>query len=283
MNLNIYYDNLLLSSSTFTPDVEATRTQQFYDLGLDSVSAHRNIGAVITFASNELTVLYEWQPSFIPEPEDTIDRPTDWMDAGTIHYKFIHGCRIQADTAGVARTVQVQYDGGINGPVLTVNHAGELVLPYSFPPFKARLLRLVPTDPNEWRLWGVQWEFDIEPDPADYWVTQTTSFGFAGYGHIRDFELAYATVNAGANLLMIVDGVSNTIAAALPSTGGNEVKSYFPAPPLKGKLFQLYLTGNQVQLYLKDCEFRMKQWGADQYAVLKPVGDESVTSGGARL
>jgi hypothetical protein len=278
--ISVYYDNFLLTGTTAAL-THVGRTQIPIDLGIDSATLHRNIGLVAVWSSTYGTELFEWQPSALLKPEDSLNRPTDWLDAGTMHYKFVHGCRITADTGGVTRTVQVQYDGGILGPVLSINHAGELALPYSFPPFKAHLMRLVPTDGLSWRLMGVEWEVDIEPEPTTYWVTQPTSFGMPGYLHIRDFQIAYASLSVAA-LSMIVDGVSYVL-AALPATGGVEVKKYFPAPPVKGKLWQLYGTGSSLQIYQVDCEFRVKSWAGGQYSSLKPFGDLSVTSGGAKL
>ncbi len=181
MNLYTYYNNFVSTGTTFTVPTSSTRIQKFFDYGSDSTVHHRNVAVAIIWNSNENAIVYEWQPSFILTPEDTGDRPTDWQDGGTLGYKFVHGCRITADTGGIPRTVQIQYDGGINGPVLTVNHNGQLTLPYSFVPFKAHFVRLLPTDSNLWRLWGVEWEVDAEPESTGYWVTQPTTFEMPGY------------------------------------------------------------------------------------------------------
>lgn len=280
LQIEVSYDNFMLDTPSWIPAFSPIRNQAVYDLGVDSVTLHRNMGLVVTCSSTDGVSLYEWQPSFLPSPEDTTDRPTDWMDQGTMHYKFIHGCRIRADTGGVARTVQVQYDGGINGPVLTVNHTLESVKPYTFVPFKARMMRLVPTDANQWRLWGVEWEIDIEPEPVNYWVTQPTTFSLSGYLHIRDFQFAYATASSGGVLTAVVDGVSYTLIASIP-VSASETKQYYPAPPIKGKLWQLYGTGTALQIYGKDCEMRVKGWGDQQYMIVRVIGDANVTSGGA--
>lgn len=291
MNVTTYYDNFLMASG-LTPVVTVPapldRDQQLIDLGLDSESLHRNIGAVIEWDSTEQAVLFEWQPSFFITPEDTEVRPTDWQDCGTIKNKYIRGLRITADTEGLPLTVQVQYDGGLIGATLTVNHSGQLTLPYTFPPFKGHLVRLVPQtplvgSPNSWRLFAVQWEFDIEPEATSYWVTQPSTFSMRGYLHIRDFQFAYATVNAGGALLLIVDGVSYVLIASIPSTAGVEIKKYSAAPPVKGKVWQLYGTGTALQIYGKDCEFRIKSWADEQYSILRPIGDDNFTSGGAKI
>lgn len=293
MNLATYYDNYLIASaiaSSVTVPTPLNRQQQLQDVGLDSESLHRNISVVLTWQSTEQAILFEWQPSFFVTPEDTLVRPTDWQDCGTIKNKYIRGCRILADTtdpntrAVDTLTVQVQYDGGLIGATLTVTHAGELTLPYSFPPFKGHLVRLVPTSPTQsWRLFTVEWEFDIEPEATGYWVTQPSTFSMRGYLHIRDFQLAYATVNAGGVLMLIVDNVSHVLVAAIPSTAGIEVKKYYAAPPVKGKVWQLYGTGNALQIYMNDCEFRIKAWGDPQYSTLKMLGDDNFTSGGAKI
>jgi hypothetical protein len=280
-NITVYYDNFLLSSISPVLAAAASRTQTAIDLGLDAAALHRNIGLVITFGSSGGTTLYEWQPSYLAKPEDTVDRPTDWMDAGTIGYKYVHGCRITADTGGVTRTVQIQYDGGLLGPTLSVNHNGEVTLPHSFTPFKAHLLRLVPTDTASWRLIAVEWDVDPEPEPTSVWISQPSTFDMPGYLHMRDLQLAYATPNAGAVLSMIVDGKAYTLNSNLPSTSGAEVKSYITAPPVKGKVWQLSATGTALQIYQRDCEFRIKPWGGESYATVKPFGD--TTGGGARI
>jgi hypothetical protein len=280
-SLAVYYDNFLLASITDVLAASSTRTIIPVDLGIDAATLHHNIGLAVSWLSTNDVTLYEWQPSYLAEPEDSLNRPTDWMDAGTMHYKFVHGCRITADTQGVARTVQVQYDGGIIGPTLTVIHSGEVVMPYSWVPFKAHLMRLVPTDGQSWRLMNVEWEVDIEPESTNYWITQPTSFGLPGYLHLRDCQIAYASLNA-AVLVMIVDGVSYNL-AALIGNSANETKQYFSSPPAKGKIWQLYGTGTGLQIYQQDCEFRVKQWGGGPYNVLKPWGDLNFTSGGAKI
>ena len=282
--VRVHYDNLVLPGSNYGMAL-GDRGPRLFDLGLDASSLHRNIALQIAWLSDTGTVLYEWQPSFLLKPEDTIDRPTDWLDAGTMSMKFVHGLRITADTYGVSRTVQIQYDGGIIGPTLTVAHNGEVTLPYSFPPFKAHLMRLVPTDPNLWRLMQVEWEVDLEPESTGYWVTQPTTWGMSGFLHCRDMYFAYACMTGGQIIQFVIDG---TLYRAmdifpLPATGGVEVKKYIVLPPFKGKVWQIYASGPPMQVYFNDCELRIKPWGAASYNNLKPIGAPTVTSGGAKI
>lgn len=84
------------------------------------------------------------------------------------------------------------------------------------------------------------------------------------------------------SLVAIVDGVSHTLNALLPSTDGEEIKRYYNAPPLKGKVWQFSAVG-VLQVYQKDCEFRLKSWGEEEYNIMKFIGDDNFTSGGAKI
>jgi hypothetical protein len=283
LSVTVYYENFLLNDAVQNPALTQKRWQ--YDLKTDYDGWHRNIGLLNTWKASSGLILYEWQPSFILQPETATTRPTDWQDAGTLHYKFVHGARIFADTKGQDVQMQIEYEGGIKGPIVTVNsHGEETVVPVSFPPFKAHTMRLVPvTGAGDWILNQVEWDYDLEPEPTGYWVTQPTSWDMPGFLHIRDFQLAYASTAGGGVLTLTVDGQPYTLIANLASTSGNPVKKYFVAPPVKGKLWSLYGTGTALQIYRRDCEFRVKPWGGKQYEVVRAYGDENRTSTGARM
>lgn len=287
--MTVYYENFLLQDPVQRPLLTHTRWQ--YDLVTDTDGWHRNIAILATFPSSAGVTLYEWQPDAVLLPPTTstgtpggaAGRPTDWMDAGMLHYKFVHGARILCDTGGQDVQLQIEYNGGIKGPIVTVNSAGEDVVPVSFPPFKAHLMRLVPVGgQGDWRLMQTEWEVDLEPEPTGYWVTQPTTFDLSGYLHIRDFQFAYAVTASGAVLTITVDGKAYP-PFLLANTNGNEVKQYFVAPPIKGKLWQLYATGTGLQIYRRDCEFRIKPWGGQRYEAVRAIGDENRTSTGARM
>lgn len=285
----IYYDNFLQMDPQVT-NVPASRRDQLL-LATDVDNGHRNIGLIAQWSSSGLNVLYEWQPSYTIQPEESSTgfaepgRPTDWFDAGMLHYKFVHGARIYCDTGGKDVTLQIEYDGGQKGPIVTVNSNGQGVVPVSFPPFKAHLMRLVPIggQADGWRFTNVEWEVDPEPEVTPYWVTQVTTFDMGGFIHMRDLQFAYATTGPGGALTMTVDGTPYTLIANLPSTNGQEVKVYFPSPPAKGKLWQFSGIAPGLQIYRRDCEFRMKPWGAQQYQIVRGIGDDTRLSTGARM
>lgn len=277
VGLTVFYNNLLAS---FTPSALSTvgeRTQQIVNLG-DNSQFYWNIACLFSWLSDVSEDIFEWQPSFIIKPEDTTYRPTDWMDAGSLNYKFVQGVRIHADTGGVNRTVQVQYDGGLVAATLTVNQNGELIVPYTFLPFKARMMRLVPQDPASWRLFRVDWVVNTEPDPVSYWVTQPTSFDLSGFGQLRDIQFAYA---GNGIVSLVVDGTNYTL-LTLPGSV-SMTKQYIVPPALKGKVWQIFTTGTALQVYVKDCEFRVKSWGEDRFQSIRPIGEVTRDNGGARI
>lgn len=232
--------------------------------------------------------LYEWQPSYLPLPEITTSRVTDWSGAGGLHYKFVQGIRLHFNTFGANKTLQVQFDGYQIGATITVNANGEQTQPFSFSaPFKAHMMRLVPVDDVPWEVWNdSEWIYEPEPEPANYWISQPTALGQSGWMHCREMWVAYGCGTQGAILSAIVDGVVTPLTAAggLPAAV-NPVKTYFPVPPLKGKYWQLTATGIGLQLYERDIEFLVKAWGSTgPYQRVKPFGDQSGGGGtsGAR-
>jgi hypothetical protein len=220
------------------------------------------------------------------EPEYGGALAVNWTDGGTPHYKFVQGIRLHADTYGQAKRIQIQYEGGIVGPTLTINHNGEETLPYSWlAPFKAHLMRIVPLDDVPWRYWpDSQWVYEIEPEPANYWISQPTSLGQAGYLHARESWIAFAGTQGGV-VSAIVDGGTSVAIANLPAAF-TPVKQYFVCPPLKGRYWQLTASGTGLQLYERDIEFLVKSWGsAGPYQRVKPFGDIGGGGGasGARI
>ena len=211
------------------------------------------------------------------EPEYGGSMAVNWTNGGTPHYKFVQGIRLHADTYGQNKIIQIQYEGGVNyGTTITINHNGEEVLPYSWnPPFKAHLMRIVPLDNVPWRYWpDSEWVYELEPEPANYWISQPNSLGQSGYLHVREMWIPFTASVAGGLITAIVDGVATTLAVLPQST--NPVKRYFVCPPLKGLYWQLSVTGTGVQLYERDIEFLVKSWGSTgPYQRVKPFGDVS--------
>lgn len=278
---DVLYDNLLVQGAGPNPvAIETQRTHVLLDLveppdENDEPVIHYNMALLLTGSC--ASYLYEWQPSFILLPEVTTARVTMWSGSGSLHYKFVQGIRIHANTFGFAKQVQVQYDGYQLGPVMTINQNGEQTVPFSFAvPFKAHMMRLVPLDDVPWEIFeDSDWIYQPEPEPANYWISQPTALGQQGYLHAREMWLAFNCGTAGAVVSAIVDGGAPVTLATLPSST-SPVKQYFPVPPLKGRYWQLSATGTGLQLYERDIEFLVKSWGSTGlYSRVRPFGDAS--------
>lgn len=216
--------------------------------------------------------LHEWDPAFVPKPEDTFLRGTDWSTADYSGAKFVQGVIIEADTDGVARTVQVQSDGGTVQATLTINHNGQIEAPFSFTPFVAHTLRLVPTDANSWRLFSVRWVWEPMPELATVWETQGTTHDIPGFQHLRDGYISL--ISSGVvTLTVTLDGVPFVV--TIPSTAGVHSKPYVTFPARKGKQYVYRLTAAVgFRLFQRDCEVRVKGWGqAGPYTIVNPFGD----------
>jgi hypothetical protein len=287
--VQILWDNLLVSGPVLTVLYEpppVTRARNILDLVFeppdtdDEPLIHFNLTLLITGTGP--VALYEWQPSFLPLPEITTARVTDWGGGGAgLHYKFVQGIRLHFNTFGQPKQVQVQYDGYQTSAalVMTVSANGEQTIPFSFSaPFRGHMMRLVPMDDVPWEVWpDSEWVYEIEPEPANYWISQPTALGQSGYLHCREIWTAYTCGIGGGIVSVIVDGGAPVTLAALPSSG-TPVKMYNPCPPFKGRYWQLSATGTNLQLYERDIEFLVKSWGSTAaYMRVKPFGD---TSGG---
>lgn len=163
----------------------------------------KNIGLKITWSGTG-PVIYFWQPSYLPRPEDSFKRATDYDMAGYPGPKFVRAVAIEADTGGAARTALVEYskeDGSIATTSLTVNHATKSVQVYAIvPPIIAMELRLRQTDANSWKLYSdpPDWHFDRYP-PLDPVSTPWFDLGSPKAKYLYGFDLTAETGGATVN------------------------------------------------------------------------------------
>lgn len=286
--ISVYVNNYAQTTSVSSLLIGSTggaRVQKLVDLTLSASKSPitaLNIGALFTWTASNPVTLYEWQPSFTPVPVAYGASPYDWTDCGTTHYKWIQGLRMNIDTYGVTKQFQVYYGISTPGPIFSVSSsiATQFVIPVSFnPPFKSHMVKLVPLGSNPASVYSVDWIFNLEPDVATHYETQRSGLGLEGFGHAREFQIAYAATGTSV-FSVIVDGLTYPIFTDSTGTSGLEVKQYATLPPLKGKLWALAYTGIGLQVYEKDCEFRVKQWASTgPYKNANIAGDDSLTSG----
>lgn len=240
-----------------------------------------NLGIKLAWAEESLVILYGWQPSYIPQPVNMGVTPTDWDDGGYIGAKWLQGCIIESDTGNVARTIQVQGDGGVVGATVTVQQSGQGVTAYSWPPFITHLMRLRATDAGDtWKNYKVQWVWEPEPELAQYWMTQGTDHDLQGFMHVKEVQIAHiSTVDISFTVWADLRQINLTI----PNSGGTHRKTYLILPPNKAKIYTYNLISNTgFRLFKKDCEVRVKQWGSTgPYLSFNPFGGQSRADGAA--
>ncbi len=235
----------------------------------------RDLSVDYSWSSQLTPKLYLWERSLLPRPEDVSLRGGDYEDAGSPGTKFVQGIIIEADTKGVDRTIQVQYDNDVNGPTITANHNGRIKIPYSFAtPFHAHKMRLLPTDVADWRLFDISWVWEPAPELVKYWITQPTSHDLPGYQHLRDAQIALISTD---EVLLTVNYDDKSASFTINSTGGVFLKQYVPFTVMKAKVYQYkFSSATGFRLFAKDSEVRVKPWGSqDPYATVRPFGGES--------
>ena len=209
------------------------------------------------------TELNLWQPAWLPQPESTADRVTDWDDSGLPAAKFVQGFVLNADTFGANKSVLVRNgDTGGSAQTFTVNHSGQQEKAYSFStPFIAHLVRLEPQDATvPWRLFGVRWVFQPTPETVTTWQTQRTAHGLEGYMHVRQLSVSYAATAPVTLTITAFDGTSPAT-ITLPSTGGVVEKVLVVPTFNKGLIYSYgFSSAQNFQIYQDDCEVLVGAW-----------------------
>lgn len=197
-----------------------------------------DVGLDLTYLSTSSAspTLFLWQPAYVTKVETTLKRATDWDDAGYTGTKYVRALLIRADTLGQARTVQIQTDGATVAATLSINDNGELLVPYAVTPFTARLLRLIPTDANSWRIYEARYLFDQYPEL----IAETTDWqdaGFAGEKYVRE-----AVINADTNNAIVsiqIQGDEGAVGATFNIQHNGQVEKGYGFPPFLAHTLRL--------------------------------------------
>jgi hypothetical protein len=272
-------NNTALLAVTTVPSAAGLsgRAQYVVDINSGSGGEARNMSIKVAWTSILRPFFYGWIPSFVPKPEATNLRATDWDDAGYAGAKWLQGCVIEADTDGVNRTINVQGDNGVVIASITVNHSIQVEIPYSWPGAYTHAMRMVPTTSGSWKVFKVRWVFEPAPEFTDTWECPDMTL-WNGFGHMHSFYIPLLSV-VPVTLLVTIDGVAQAAYTIPAGTGLREIKNYVTAVANKGKVVRFKLTGMH-RLMKQDVEIHCRGWGENgPYRIVKPFGDISVESG----
>jgi hypothetical protein len=226
---------------------------------------------------------FDQYPEIIPEY-------TPIMELSGPDNKFFQGVKLIADTGNQPVTFQILYDGGQVGPTFTGKFNGKQTLVFSWVPFLAHDIQLVPqTNARIW--WGgigqgvSEWVFEPYPEMATNWTSEVTSLGGRGWQHLRYMDITYLSTTP-ITINFVVDTGNGSIAPApitLPSSGGTQTKSFTEVTFNKWKLISFSATSSApFALWEPDLEVWVKSWGIDPaYRNIKPFGGNA--SAGAEV
>jgi hypothetical protein len=218
-----------------------------------------------------------------PYPE-IIPEYTPIMEVGGVDNKFVQGVKLIADTANLPVTFQVLYDGGQTGPTFTGTFNGKQTLVFSWPPFLAHDIQLVPQ--ANARIWygGIgqgesAWQYQPFPEMATNWTTEITALGGKGWQFLRYMDIPYLSTSA-VTITFTVDTGNGSIAPQtiiLPSSGGTQTKSFTQLTPNKWRLIGFSATSSApFALWLPELEVIVRSWGqSGEFRVEKPFGGPS--------
>jgi hypothetical protein len=220
---------------------------------------------------------------FDPYPE-IIPEYTPIMEIGGPDNKFVQGVKLIGDTGNAAVAFQVLYDGGQTGPTFTGTFNGKQTLVFSWTPFLAHDIQLVP-QANARIWWGgvgqgtSEWVFQPFPESQKLWQTELTSIGGNGWQHIRELNVEYLST-AEITLAFTVDTGNGSIAPAsitIPSSSGAQAKLKLEPTANKWKLLAMGATSTApFSLFVEGVEVKAKMWGAaDAYRLAHPFGGPS--------
>jgi hypothetical protein len=123
----------------------------------------------------------------------------------------------------------------------------------------------------------VLYQFDTlwfsEPVSVKHWYAQPTSFGIAGYMHIRDM---YISIRSDADAIMSVTmDETTTQTYTIPSTGGKRSRVYIQLDSNKAKEYQISVDSEaEFSIYDEDVEVRVKGWlGLLGYQITKSFAE----------
>jgi len=208
-------------------------------------------------SSNRRPRLYEWGIAFIPIPEETNRRATQWDDQGSANEKYSTGVMIECDTFNVLKSFTIEYDlaGAIQSvqnvsPASNVTANGRHRFHFSWPRVKANLVRLRPSDECvPWILYKLEWSADPEPPRIADW---DSNYEEAFDSYYTGLDIVCDTFGVEKQIELYVDGARLTH----PTTGetfwrvttiGKQV-AHISTTPAYGHIFRYVAIDNNPGL-----------------------------------
>jgi hypothetical protein len=220
-------------------------------------------------------------PSFVPQPESSLGRITEWDALGSPSNKLLKGLAVEADTFGYQKRLQVMVDGSNTAArTVTLQTSGRQFVYLTFEQLDCRNVRLVPADDAPWLPYELRWLFDLDPLELTLWETQQTDHGIPS----ADQTLLHAFITLRSTTVVTltitalsIDGGTATGTATIPSTGGAKQKCYVKLPALKAALFRYRFESTVAhRLYREESVVLVQPWGAESPVPVQPFGTDDL-------
>lgn len=220
-------------------------------------------GVTMKFTSTSISGrLYNYRWIHEPEPVQLTNMATNWTNMEWPYEKLVKGVSIEADTGGLFKTVRVAINGldtNVVGDIITLNSDGRKLTMHELPNVLAETVRLVSSDSNIGRLYGVKWVYDREPISMSSWETQESTFEKRAYSSIKDMYVSLRS-SVPVNVSVFADG--NLESYSIPSTGGERRKVRVTMKSTKGRNWKFKFSSVEpFKIYVSDCVVHVKAWG----------------------
>jgi hypothetical protein len=228
-------------------------------------------GVSMKFTSNEVGGrLYQYKWIYENEPVQLSNMATNWTNLDWPYEKLLKGISIEHDTHGNTKKLRVAINGdedGYVGEEIEINSNGRAITMHHLPNVLAETMRLVPTDNNTGRLYGVKWIYDREPISMEAWETQESTFNAKTYTTIRD---CYVAIRSDSPVIMLVYADGKQDSYMIESTAGERRKVRISMMPRKARVWKFkFMSGESLpfKIYVSDCTVNVKAWGdSGEYA-----------------
>lgn len=238
---------------------------------------NHNLGIKIkASAVASLFKLYSWQPSYLTRPEDIHLRATDWEYGNKQGAEWFQGVLITADTGGLDQVLRLEFDGGDEIRLITINHneMREIYYPIPGTPIIGHHVRAVPVVDNvDVKIYSFFWVTESAPEESTAWQSQPLGYGIPGWKHLRECWITYQST-ADATLTITYDGATQLVFPVIPNSNNVKKEFYLPLAPQKFRICTVEITcAEPLRLYKLDTIFHLGPWGrGESYVKIQPFG-----------
>jgi hypothetical protein len=149
-----------------------TRRIKVLDILTGQGKQAKNVSTFLKWNTVDIVSIYNLHYSFIEKVETTIERLSQFYDAGQVGDKLFRSLFLEADTFGANKKIYLYDDYGNKkaGPII-INHNGQIGKSYSFTPFIASKIKVSTfdyasgsRDTLDWDFYDIQFEVDKVPE-----------------------------------------------------------------------------------------------------------------------